>query len=339
MKKPVVILFAALIAVTFINCNRTPKTSCVYGDKIPANVLSPVVQLGDTLAVALEQDRFNDIYGTASDMFKKVQTPEQFTLIFQGMKSNLAPLEFSKLNEAYYLKNTAGKKFDTVTVPCNLGLEKVDDFYQVPRNSEIVSLIYNVKSGEENAEIFIELIKEGTNWKLLSIVLSPTTFKGKNVDEFVTLARKAREQNKLKLAILYYKIAYLLSNLSPNVDEFVSRKVVAEMTQVKTDYVPMGQAQVWNIAGDTKPQVFNVDVMFDKGEAWVNIEWLSESLSDTPKMEAVCSGILDFSLKNFPEYKEFFTGIIVSARSPDPTLVNQAYRKIYRFSESQPRPK
>jgi len=339
MKKPIVLLFAALIAVTFFNCNRKPKTSCVYGDKIPANVLSPVIQLGDTLAIALEQDRFNDIYGTASDMFKKVQTPEQFTLILQAMKSNLGPLEFSRLNEAYYLKNTAGKKYDTVTVPCNLGVEKVDDLYQVPPNSEIVSMIYNVKAGEENAEIFMELIKEGATWKLLSIVLGPTTFQGKNVDEFVKLARKAREQNKLKLAILFYKTAYLLSNLSPNVEEFVSRKVVAELYQVKTDYVPMGQAQVWNIAGDIKPQVFNVDVLFDKGEAWVNIEWLAESLTDTPKLEAVSQGILDFSLKNFPEYKEFFTGIIVSARSPDPGLVNQAYRKIHRFSESRPRPK
>jgi hypothetical protein len=333
MKRTMTILLVAILALGAANCNRKPKTSCVYGDKIPATVLDPVVQMGNTLSIALEQDRFDDIYNTAVDMFKKVQTPEQFKLILQSMKANLGPLEFSKLNEAWYLTNKAGKKYPTVTVACNLQ-EKADDFYQVPRNSEVVALIYNVRAGEESAEIFIELIKEGPAWKLLSLVLSPTTFRGKNVDGYVKLAREARGANKLKLALMYYKIAYLLSNLSPNVDEYVARRTAAELAQVRTDYMPAGQAQLWNIAGDYKPQVFNVDVLFSKGEPWVNIDWLAESLEDTPKLEIVSQGILDFVLKNSPEFKDFFAGIIVSARSQEPKQANQAYRKIYRYPES-----
>ena len=136
----------------------------------------------------------------------------------------------------------------------------------MPPNTEIVSLIYHTMTGNDTAEIFVELIKEGAQWKLISIVLSPTSYKGKNVDDYVNLARKAREAGKLRLAILYYKFAYLLSDLSPNVDEFVSRKVSEEMAQVKADYIPAGTPQVWNVDAETKPEVFNVDVIIDKNE-------------------------------------------------------------------------
>ena len=223
MRKARIWFFVAL-AISVCACNRKPKTSCVYGDKIPVNVLDPVTQMGNSIAIMLEQDRLKIFTILAGDMFKRAQTPEQFKVILQSMKENLGPLEYSRLEEAYYLKNKAGKKYETVMVPCSLGEENMNDIYQVPRNSEIVSLIYGVRAGDENADIFMEMIKQGTSWKLLSLVLTPTTLHGKKVDDFITLARKAREANKLRLAMLYYKIAYLLSNISPNVDEYVARK-------------------------------------------------------------------------------------------------------------------
>jgi hypothetical protein len=211
----------------------------------------------------------------------------------------------------------------------------MNDIYQVPKNSEIVSLIYGVRAGDENADIFMEMIKQGTSWKLFSIVLTPTTFNGKKVDDFISMARKAREENKLRLATLYYKIAYLLSNISPNVDAYVARKTLEEMGQIKTDYVPLGELQTWNIDADTKPEVFNLDVIFEKGEPWVEIQWIATDLGDTAKLELTSDKILDFAFKNFPEYRDFFKGIVVTARSRDPKLVNQAYRRVRSFTEGK----
>jgi len=336
MKKISVMMLAGLTMVLLFGCNPKPKTSCIYGDQIPANVLDQVVPLGDKLAMDLEQGKFDDIYASAGDLFRKVQTPEQFKMVLGAMSANLGTLEFSKLTEAYYLKNKAGKKYPTVSVPCSLeveGAKNINDIYEVPANTEIVSLIYRSKTGNDNAGVFIELIKEGTQWKLISIVLSPTTYKGKNVDDYVNLARKAREAGKLRLAILYYKFAYLLSDLSPNVDEFVSRKVTEEMGQVKADYIPTGTPQVWTVDAETKPEVFNVDVIIDKNEPWVNIEWLTPDFNDTARVEAISGKLLDYAFQSFPEYREFFTGIVVSARSQDPKLATQAYRKLRRFSE------
>jgi len=334
MRKILFVALAGLLAASLGACNRKPKTSCVYGDQIPAAILDPVMQMGNSIAIALEQDRFDDIYSAGSELTKKAQTPEQFKLVLQTMKQNLGPLEFSRLREAYYLKNKAGKKFSTVLVPCSLGEQSMNDLYQVPKNTEVLALIYSTMAGEESADIFLEMLKEGAAWKLFSIALAPTTYHGQKVDDFVNLGRKAREANKPRLAILYYKVAYLFANLSPNVDEYVARKVGEEMAQVKADYIPAGVPEVWNIDGETKPKVFNVDVMFSEGKPWVNIEWLTDNFSDTARLEGSSGKILDFAFKNFPEYREFFAGIIVSARSQDPRLFNQAFRKIRRFSEA-----
>jgi hypothetical protein len=333
MRKLSAIALAGLLAASLAGCSRKPKTSCVYGDQIASTILEPVIQMGNTIAVALEQDRYDDIYNTGSELLKKTQTPEQFKLVLQTMKQNLGPLEFSRVREAFYLKNKAGKKFNTVLVPCSLGEEGINDLYQVPSNSEVVALIYSTMAGEENADIFIELIKQGEDWKLFSIALAPTSYRGLKVEDFVNLARKAREANKPRLAILYYKAAFLFSNLSPNVDEYVGRKIVGELAQVKADYIPTGTPQVWNISTETRPDVFNVDVMFSQGEPWVNIEWLTDNFDNTAKLEGTSEQILDFAFKNFPEYREFFTGIMVSARSQNPKLFNQVFRKVRRFSE------
>jgi len=331
MKRVWLVFFSVLFAFSLASCSRKPKTSCVYGSEIPADILGRVSQIGSDITVAFEQDRFDDIYAYSSELLKKVQGPEQFKMLSAAMKSNLGPLSFSKLDEAYYLRNKAGKKYDSVMVPCNLGAENVNDIYQVPPNSEVVSLIYGVMAGKERAIIFIELIKEGSDWKLISLVPSPATVQGKNVDGYIQLARKAREAGKFRLAIVYYDMAYLLSDLSPNVMEFVAQKTMEEMSQVKADYVPTGESQIWNITAETTPEVYNVDVFFLKGQPWVNIDWLTENFDDKPKLDATSAKILEFAFQRFPEYREFFTGIMVTAHSPDPRLINEVYRKTRQF--------
>jgi len=326
-----VILLPVMIGVALSACSRKPKTSCVYGDAIPAPVLDPAMQAGDTIIMALEQDRFQEVYALAGDMLRKTQTPEQFKMVLQSVKDNLGSLSFSRLEEAYHLTNKAGKKFPTVMVPCSLGEEGMNDIYQAPGNSEIVSLIYKTMGEVDSATVLIELIKENESWKLLSLSLTPSMAHGQNVDDFVKLARKAREENKPRLAAMYYRIAFLLSNLSPNVDEFVARKTTEEGSQVKADYVPLGTIQSWTIDSRTKAQVFNVDALFDKGEPWVNIEWLAEDIEDSARLKEVSGKLLDFAFKTFPEYREFFKGIIVTGRSQDPRMASRAYREFREF--------
>jgi len=332
MKKVLILIIC--ISAGLLACSRQPKTSCLNGNKMPANILDAAVQIGDTLIFALENQKFDQIYDAGSESLKKAQTREQFNLVLQGIANNFFRPEFSRLTEAYYLTNKAGKKFEVVNVPCNLEIENVNDIYQAPPNRELVSLIYSSMANEESAHIFVELIKEGGTWKLFSLVPGLETLKKKNVDDFVNLARQSREQNKPKLALLYYKIAFLLADYSPNVIEFVSLKVAQEMIQVKTDYMPAGTPQIWATTDASNFEVYNVDAFIEKGEPWVNIDWIVDSFDDTKKLEELSEQLLDFAFEKFPEAKEFFVGIIVTGRSKDPRLVTQAYRKIRRFSEA-----
>jgi len=328
MKKAVFIAVLALFAF-FSSCSRKPKTSCVYGDKIPEEILEKAGKIGDEIMFALENKNFDEIYKYASQMMKKSQTKEQFKTVMKVMLRNFAPIEYPQLKEAYYLKNKAGKKYAVVSVPCSL-TEKSNDIYQVPANSEIVSLIYYSRSGEEIARTFIELIKEDNSWKLLSIALSPRTFLGNTVANYIKKARKAREEGKLRLAILYYRLASLLADISPNVDEYVSRMVTQEMAQIKVDYMPMGMAEYWKV-DDTIFRVFRVDVFIDKNQPWVKINWIADNFDNLDEVKELSQKLLDFAINKFPEYREFFVGIITEAVSEDPRYSKQTYRLVKKF--------
>ena len=147
------------------------------------------------------------------------------------------------------------------------------------------------------------------------------------------LARQAREQNHPRLALLYYKIAFLLSDYSPNVTEFVSLKVAQEMSQVKTDYLPSGVPQLWTLPDNSNYTVFNADIYIENDEPWINIDWLVDSFADTNKLDQDSEKLLGFSLDKFAEANEFFVGVIVTAHSQDPKLINQVFRKFRRFPQ------
>jgi len=334
--KKMFMIYALVMALGFFACSRKPKTSCVYGDNIPADILDATIQIGDSVVHALKARDFNWIYDAGSESLKKAQTREQFKLVLEGVTNNLGTLELSSLQEAYYLTNKAGKKYQVVSVPCNLEMENVNDIYQVPPNSEVVAMIYSATAGKESIHIFIELIKEGGSWKLISIVPGLETLQGKNLEVYINMARQAREQNKPRLAILYYKIALLLSDYSPNVLEYVSLQLAQEMAQVKADYIPLGTPQLWTSADNEHFEVHNVDVFIENSEAWINIDWSVESFADTQKIDASSEKLLEFAFTKFLDAKPFFAGIIVTAHSKDPRLAAQVYRKFRRFSEINP---
>lgn len=335
MKKFIWVL-VLLGSLMIFSCSRKPKTSCVYGDNIQADVLEPALEVGESVIFALEAQDFDRLYNWGGEFLRRGQTREQFRLILQAVFNSIGTIEFSQLQEAYYLTNQAPKKMQTVNVPCNLEMENVNDIYQVPANREIVSLIYSGMGGEESMHILVELIKEGEEWRLFSLVPGLASFQGKNAEDYITRARKAREENKLKLALLYYKLAFLLSDYSPNILEFVSVKIGQEMSQIRTDYMPMGNPQVWTVSGDLSFEVYNVDVLIEKNEPWVNVDYIVDSFSDTEKLEKNSEKLLDFAMEKLSETREFFKGIAVSGHSKDPKLVGQVHRKFREFPKSNP---
>ena len=316
------------------NCSRKPETSCQVGDNIPEQVWNQAIPLAEQIMMGIEEGKFDEIYQLAGERMKKAQTKEQFKTIMKGMLQNFSPLEYSRLGEAYYLTNKAKRETRVVNVACDLTGKGTLDVYQVPANSEVFSAIYYSKSGEETVQTLIELIKEKDGWRLISVSITPRTLRKRTVDYYVREARKEREKGRLRLALLYYQIAYLLSNLSPNIDEFVARSVSAEMGQVKTDYFPRGEPEVWKV-DDTRFRVLEVVVFFAQGEPWVKVIWQTESLDDTKKLEELSQKLLDFVFANFPEYQDFFVGVVVEAFSENPIYAKQSYRQFRRFSSQK----
>ena len=327
-------LVVFFLLFTFISCSRKPETSCIFGDKIPQQVLEQIIPLGNRIMMGIESGDFDQIYQLASQDMKESQTKEQFKTLMKGILQNFSPLEYSRLGEAYYLTNQVKGNPEAVNVACDLTGKGALDIYQAPPNSELVSLIFYSKSGQETVQTLIELIKEADGWRLFSISITPRTLRKRTVDYYIREARREREKGRLRLALLYYQIAYLLSNLSPNINEFVSRSVLAEMSQLKTDYFPMGQPEVWKI-DDTRYRVLEVGVFLAQGEPWVKVSWVAESLEDTEKLNELSQKLLDFVVRNFPEYQDFFVGVVVEAFSQDPLYAKQSYRQFRRFPEKK----
>jgi len=330
MKPKIWMVILLGLIISFPHCSRKPKTSCVYGDDIPADLLEQVLEVGNEIIKALEEKKVDEIYDRGSELMKKGQTREQFKMILNLTIEHFGDIEWTQLQEAYYLKNKASRKYQIVPVSCELS-EGANDIYQVPPNSEVFSLIYSGVARGESVQILVELIKQAEGWKLVSLVVGAKTIRSMTVDSYVELARKAREQGKFRLAVLYYRLAYILADLSPNLDEFVARRILQETLQIKTDYLPQGIPQIWSTQDNIHFEVYDVDVSVDGEGVWVEISWLIDNLDDGAKLKELSDKLLSFSIEKFPEYREFFTGIMVSAHSKSPKQTGQVYRQKKKF--------
>ena len=323
------------LLVLVMGCrNKTPQTSCVYGNDIAEATQDEIMQAGGRLIQELENSEYPALYQDASQMLKRRQTRDQFATVLRAADDNFGAKEFSQLEESYWMTSKARE--EEVVIPCNLGAQGVQDLHVVPANHEIAALVYKSHGSYESLRVVIHLLKEDGKWKLLSLAVNPSTAKGRDPEYYFKAARASREKNHLHLAALQYRMAILLSELGPGVQEFAVTQIATEMQQIKADYLPQGSVQIWTMPSGHSFNVSNLSVISANNKIWVEVAYQAKSFADTAALETDGKELAKFLDQKFPEYREGFDGIVVSAVGTTPADAYKLYRVIVPFDQLSP---
>jgi hypothetical protein len=262
---------------------------------------------------------------------KGLQSRDQFAFPLNLFTRGFGAIVSPKLEELYYL--TSKSKEERVMIPCNLGEPGVDDYYGMPSNRKLAVAVYKARTNLEQVRVVIHLEKEKDLWKLRSVGLYPATIKRRSSDYYVSMAQKYRERNLLHLTALYYKTAMLLLDMGINVNEFTTQVLTNQLSQIKVDYLPAGEVQPWTMPSGATYKVYNVDTAYNNGKIFVQVTYITDSLTDREKIKGQAREIAEFVNQKFPEYRLGFDGIRVTTGSEKPEEAFTSINNAFLFSE------
>lgn len=325
------ILVLVLALLFGAGCNRKPKTECQFGDKIPQADFDAISDSAGDLIMLLEGRQYKEMYDSGTEELRTVHTRDQFKLPLDLFIRSFGPLSYSRIEELYYMDSKS--KEERVMISCNLGEPGVDDLYGMPANRELAVAVFVSRTDLEQVRVVMTLEKENDAWKLRSVSLHPMTVKSRSSDYFIQMAQKFRAENKLHVGALYLRTAMILLEMGINVNEYSTKIISEQLAQIKVDYLPTGEQQLWTMPSGNTYKVVNVDVAYDKGNLYVQVVHLVESISDKAKIEDQARELAGFVNQNFPEYRLGFDGVRVSAASEKQEEMFTAIHHQFLFSE------
>lgn len=335
MKKTLIVWGLALGLLAGFSCKKKePTTSCVSGDKIPAKEFDGFTKAGDLMLEDLISEKLKELYDLGSEEMKNSQTRDQFVFALQMFLTAFGKLDYPQVQEAYYLTSEADEAKDPqVQIACNLGEPGVDDYYGVPANRELGVLVYRARSELELIRIIFQLEKQEGKWFLRSLTLAPETIKHRTYLYYFNQAALFRENNLLHLAALYLKTVVLLSDMGLNVQAFTIRTMQAQLEQIKTDYLPSGEVQIWAAPSGRSYKVWNLDTAYNNGNFFAHVSYLTASLQDQEALKKQAREIAEFLDQKFPEYRLGFDGFRVTAASEKKEEQMKAYHTEIMFTD------
>lgn len=324
----------AVLALTFActSCwNRQPKTSCVYGDDIPQEAFEPMFNLSEQLVQYLEDEDYQNMYDLSTAESRNNQTRDQFSLVLDLFTRAFGSIEYPFVEEAYLMDSKS--KDEEVWVPCNLGEPGVNDLWGMPANRRLGIMVYRARTDMELVRVVFQIELENGEWRLRSVGIYPTTLKHKTHEYYVKKALEFREKNLLHLAVLYYKTGILLSEMGLNANEFAVRVLTEQMNQIKVDYMPAGEVQLWSMDSGKTYKVYNLDPAYDNGNLLVQISYMTATLADRDNLATEAREMALFLDKKFPEYRQGFDGMRVTAASEKQEELLKAYHTVILFKD------
>ena len=325
----------ALILATALflaaGCSSKPKTECLYGDKIPQQDFESISNAAGDLIMLLEGKQWKELYESGTEELQTAQTRDQFKLPLDLFINSFGPVSYSRIEELYYL--TSKSKEERVMIACNLGEPGVEDLYGMPANRELAVAVFTSHTDLEQVRVILTLEKEKGEWKLRSISLNPASMKKKTSDYYLQAAQSFREKNQLRLAALYYKAAMLLLDMGVNVNEYSTKVISNQLSQIKVDYLPFGEVQMWAMPSGHTDKVVNMDIGYDQGKLLVQVVYYTDNLADTEKLQAEARELAEYINQNFPEYRLGFDGVQVTAVSEKREEAFTTVHNQFLFSE------
>jgi hypothetical protein len=336
---------AGIGILILVGCrSKVPQTTCTYGNDVPQAKEDEIMQAGARVIAQLEKQDYNPMYEEASPLLKQAQTRDQFSVVLRASDDKFGPKEFSQLEELYLM--TSKSREAQAVIPCNLGAKGFQDFHIVPANEEVAALVYKSHGQNEWLRIVLHLIHRDqawsspstfsgnlvSAWKLFAIAVNSSTIKNQPADYYFKAARESREKNRLHLAALQYRMAILLSELGPSVQEFTITQIANEMNQIKADYLPLNSIQIWTMPSGHSFNAANLSVFEAGTQLYLEVAYQAKSLSDTAALEADGHELAQFLDQKFPEYREGFDGIAVTAIGSTPADAYKLYRIFVPFT-------
>jgi hypothetical protein len=325
-----IVLLSALVLVPACK-SKEPKTTCLYGNDIPESELELIFQASEQLISLVVKGELDKVYEAGTEEMKTRQNRDQFVHAFDLFIQAFGDVEYPDMKEVYFMESEA--KDESVWISCNLGEPGVNDLYGMPANRRFAVTVYRAHTEMEEIRVILQFEKREDQWLLRSLSLNPMTLKKKTYTHYAEKANEYREQNKLHLAVLYYKTSMLLSEMGLNVVEAVVATLQDRINQVKVDYMPGGETQIWATDSGYNYKVYNLDPAYDNGNLLVQISYLTESLKDRDKLKREAWDLARFLDKKFPEYRLGFDGIRVTAAPEARSEMWTAFHTVISFSE------
>jgi hypothetical protein len=316
--------------------NKEPKTTCIYGNNIPDADLNPILDLSDRLMDLLTKGQLKDIYEAGTDEMKTGQNRDQFVQGIELFTRMFGKIEFPRAEEVYFMDSDS--KQSPVWISCNLGEPGVNDLYHMPANKKLAVVIYRAHTEMEEMRVILQMEKPGDAWRLRSLGLNPMTLKHNTAEYYQKQAQEARERNQLHLAVLDYKTAILISDLGMNVAEATVKVLDDQMTQIKVDYMPAGEVQIWATDSGHNYKVYNLDPAYDNGNLLVQISYLTPTISDKTVLEKEARDLALFLDQKFPEYRQGFDGIRITAAPEKKEELMMSYHIVILFKDLPAQP-
>jgi hypothetical protein len=324
------VLLSALVLVPACK-SKEPKTTCLYGNDIPESEFDLIYQTSEQLIGLVTRGELAKVYEAGTDEMMSRQNRDQFVYAFDLFIQAFGDVEYPDMKEVYLMESVA--RDESVWIPCNLGEPGVNDLYGMPANRRFAVAVYRAHTEMEEIRVILQFENRQEQWQLRSMSLNPITLKKKGYTHYAEKGNEFREQNKLHLAVLYYKTSILLSEMGLNVVEAVVATLQDQINQVKVDYMPGGETQIWATDSGYNYKVYNLDPAYDNGNLLVQISYLTESLKDLDKLKREAWDLARFLDKKFPEYRTGFDGIRITAAPEAKAELMTAYHTVISFSE------
>ncbi len=331
MKKYGLFFLVLLTAAAPACTNKEPKTTCIYGNSIPESDLDAILAVSDRLMDLVAKGDAKAVYEAGTEEMKAGQNRDMFTQAVDMFIKSFGQFEFPIVQEAYYMESES--KEPAAWISCNLGEPGINDLYRMPANRKLAVVIYRVHTASEEMRIVFQLEKQDEQWMLRSVSINPMTLKHNLPEYYTKKAQELREQNHLHAAVLCYKTAALLSDIGMNVNEYTVNFINQLMGQIKVDYMPGGEVQMWSTGSGATYKVYNLDTAYDQGNLLVQASYLTPTLTDTRLLAKQAHDLATFLDNKYPEYRLVFDGFRITAAPERKEELMMSYHTVILFKD------
>lgn len=308
-------IILSLITLLFLSgCIIAQQPICKNLDQISEEQKHEIIAYADQNLKLIQEDKFEEAYEKSSTILKEDVDEAKFKLVFAGIKIDFGTLENAEFKDLKLL-NIEPSDSSKIGYHSCLDQKHNSTFStETPLNRENQALVFyeNPHNKEKNL-IFIHLVEEADEWRLLHFWIKKNTVLGNDADYYLAVAESNLKENKMRNAYLNYEIALNIADFLKIQSQHVEN-LKKKINEMEVSDIPKDEPLEWEIDGE-KFKIAKVTTFIDDVFLKVYVVFLVDSLENKTLLEEKTHKIADYVQENFPEYLEEFDGIVVEAKT------------------------